>query len=419
MALLELFVASSMPVIKVLLITALGSLLALERVGVLGDDARKHLNKIVFFVFNPALVSSNLAKALKHESMAMMWFMALNILFTFVIGSGLGFIIIHLTKAPPHLRGLILGCCAAGNMGNMLFIIIPAVCKEKGTPFGAPDECQTFGMAYASLSMAIGAIYLWSYVYNMVRLCAIKNPREVQINDSSVEKSSNETLEADSRNCKVPLLPPTECEILIHHREENDVAPSCNQTETSEVRLMDKLKQNVRKVLEEINVKALFAPSTIGAIVGFIVGLVPAIRNLVIGQGAPLHVIQDTALLVGDGSIPSVTLVMGGNLLKGLQRSEIKKRLIIGIIVARYIVLPVIGTAIVKGAIHFALVPKDPLYQFVLLLQYAVPPAMNIATITQLFGAGENECSVIMLWSYVLASVALTAWSTFFMWLVA
>jgi len=47
MALLQLFVASSMPVIKVLLITALGSCLALEHVNVLGEDARKHLNKVL------------------------------------------------------------------------------------------------------------------------------------------------------------------------------------------------------------------------------------------------------------------------------------------------------------------------------------------------------------------------------------
>jgi hypothetical protein len=44
---------------------------------------------------------------------------------------------------------------------------------------------------------------------------------------------------------------------------------------------------------------------------------------------------------------------------------------------------------------------------------------MFAATITQLFGAGEKECSVIMLWTYVLASVALTFWSALFMWLVA
>lgn len=37
----------------------------------------------------------------------------------------------------------------------MPLIIIPAVCKEKGSPFGNPDACYTYGMAYASLSMAV------------------------------------------------------------------------------------------------------------------------------------------------------------------------------------------------------------------------------------------------------------------------
>lgn len=43
----------------------------------------------------------------------------------------------------------------AGNLGNMPLIIIPAVCKEKGSPFGSPDTCQTYGLAYVSLSMAV------------------------------------------------------------------------------------------------------------------------------------------------------------------------------------------------------------------------------------------------------------------------
>lgn len=46
------------------------------------------------------------------------------------------------------------------------------------------------------------------------------------------------------------------------------------------------------------------------------------------------------------------------------------------------------------------------------------PMLLNSGTITQLFGAGEAECSVILLWTYVLASVSLTLWSTLFMWLV-
>ena len=51
---------------------------------------------------------------------------------------------------------------------------------------------------------------------------------------------------------------------------------------------------------------------------------------------------------------------------------------IVGIVMVRYIALPVLGIAIVKGAAHFGLVQSDPLYQFVLLLQFALPPAMNI-----------------------------------------
>lgn len=46
MELSKLFVTASIPVLKVLLITALGSFLALDSVNILGEDARKHLNNV-------------------------------------------------------------------------------------------------------------------------------------------------------------------------------------------------------------------------------------------------------------------------------------------------------------------------------------------------------------------------------------
>ena len=56
-----------------------------------------------------------------------------------------------------------------------------------------------------------------------------------------------------------------------------------------------------------------------------------------------------------------------------------KKSIVAGIVIARYIALPLIGILIVKGAMRFGFVhSSDPLYQFVLLLQFALPPAMNI-----------------------------------------
>ncbi|XP_062164055.1 protein PIN-LIKES 3-like isoform X2 [Alnus glutinosa] len=344
--------------------------------------------------------------------MVKLWFMPINILLTFIIGSVLGWVVNLITRPPPHLKGLIVGCCAAGNLGNILLVIIPAVCKEKGGPFGAPDVCHTYGMAYVSLSMAVGAIYLWSYVYNIVRISSRRSTKESGVNDHSISKS-------DIGSCTEPLLSSTK-HCLISEDPEVQYALPCTRSETeSEVAVSDKIKQYLEKLSRKINLKTVFAPSTTGAIVGFAIGLVPVIRKSLIGESAPLRVIQDSASLLGDGAIPALTLIVGGNLLKGLKGSGLQKSIIVGIVAVRYIALPLTGIIIIKGAHQIGLVHSDPLYRFILLMQYAVPPAMNIGTITQLFGAGESECSVIMLWTYALASISLTLWSTFFMWLVA
>ncbi|CAJ1942145.1 unnamed protein product [Sphenostylis stenocarpa] len=375
MGFLELFVVASFPVIKVLLITALGLFLALDDISILGDDARKIVNQLVFYVFNPSLVGSNLAKTITFESVVKLWFMPVNILATFILGSAMGWILIKITRPPKHMEGLILGCCSAeipeapsplpaiGNLGNLPMIIIPAICNEKGSPFGEPDLCHQYGMAYASLSMAIGAVFLWSYVYNIMR-----------ISSSRVQKEDNTTID----DAYTILLPDEESEKKI-----------C----------------------------------------GYIIGVVPQIRNFAIGNEAPLRVVEDSASMLGDAAIPTVTLIMGANLLKennygemhgaGLKGSSTPLWTVVGIVAVRYIFLPLLGVAVVKAAIHLSLVHSDCLYQFVLLLQYALPPAMNIGTIAQLFGSGESECSVIMLWTYSLASFAVTLWSTFFMWLVS
>ncbi|GLT73725.1 hypothetical protein SLA2020_455630 [Shorea laevis] len=162
----------------------------------------------------------------------------------------------------------------------------------------------------------------------------------------------------------------------------------------------------------------LLAPSTIAAIVGFIIGLVSPIRKLLIGDSAPLRTIYSSAALIGDAAIPCITLIIGANLLKGLRGYGVGAPIIAGIAAIKFIILPALGVGIVKAANHFGIVESNSLLLFTLMFQYAVPPAMNISTISQLLGAGQTECSVIMLWTYALATVFLTLWSALFIWLV-
>ncbi|PKA60382.1 hypothetical protein AXF42_Ash008442 [Apostasia shenzhenica] len=414
MGLCDLFIVASVPVLKVLLVTSVGLFIAIDRVGILGEEARNHLNRLVFYVFSPALVSTNLSQTITLESVVLLWFMPINIFLTFVIGSAFGWIVIQVTRAPFHLRGLILGSCAAGNLGNLLLITIPAACKEKGSPFGDPDICSKYGLAYASLSMAIGAIFLWSYVYNIVRISSKQGEGRMNANNEvPITEFANESIKPilgrsiTSTDIETSGAPTT--------RKDDGQILQSSYAESSTKRRVCILQ----KLQSVIDFRKLFAPSTIGVIIGFSVGVISPIRKALVGEGAPLHVIQDSAVLVGNGSIPSLTLIMGGNLLKGLRRSSIKASVVMGVIVVRYFLLPLMGVAIVKGAVRVGLVHADPLYQFVLMVQYALPPAMNIGTITQLFGAGESECSVIFLWTYAFASVSFTLWSTFFMWLVS
>ncbi|KAI4325723.1 hypothetical protein MLD38_031097 [Melastoma candidum] len=415
MGFLDLFVVASIPILKVLLVTALGLYLALDTVDILGESARKHVNRMAFFVFNPALVGSNLARTVTSESILKLWLMPVNILITFLIGSALGWMLIKVSKVPSHLKGLVLGCCAAGNLGNLPIIILPAVCKEKSSPFGDPESCRANAMAYSSLSMAIGAVYLWSYVFNIVRISSMKAAAESKVADPTMDK---QTLQQEFSE---PLLTSTNYDSMddINGYEHVLVIPSSKSLADRTVSIWTKVTQNLESFAEKINLKSLLAPSTMGAIVGFIIGGVPLIRRLVIGQSAPFRVIEDSALLLGDASIPIVTLIMGGNLLRGLRSSGIQRSLVIGIMAVRYVLLPIIGIAVLKGLAYLGLLHDDPLYVFILLLQYALPPAMNIGTMTQLFGAGESECSVVMLWTYAFASLSLTLWSTFFMWLVS
>lgn len=60
-----------------------------------------------------------------------------------------------------------------------------------------------------------------------------------------------------------------------------------------------------------------------------------------------------------------------------------KKSTIISVLVARYVLLPISGVLIVRGAYKLDLITSEPLYQFVLLIQYVVPPAMNLGSLLQ------------------------------------
>ncbi|EOY18972.1 Auxin efflux carrier family protein isoform 5 [Theobroma cacao] len=312
MGFLDMFVVALMPVLKVLLVTAVGLLLAMEKIDLLGPEARNYLNKIVFYVLSPSLLVSNLADTITYNSVVTLWFMPLNILLTFIIGSALGLVLIKVTKTPEHLRGIVIGCCSAGNLGNLLLILVPAVCEQSNSPFGDSSTCSTNAVAYASLSMAVAAIYTWSYSYAVVSAYAIKSPEHKSTH------SSEEAPDPSSDSCTEALLPSSYSQIS----EESSVQvelPLTNSGERTKMSFWKNIVQCVKSIMSKIDLKMVFAPSTIAAIIGFIFGIVSPIRKVLIDDSAPLHVIYTSAAFIGGGSHSLYDLDNGG---KPSQRSK-------------------------------------------------------------------------------------------------
>ncbi|KAK6271108.1 hypothetical protein POUND7_008206 [Theobroma cacao] len=387
MGFLNLFTVAVMPVLKVILVTGVDCILCV----------------------GPALVAGNLAETITFESFLTLWFMPVNIFITFIFGSALAWLLIKITRTPRHLQGVVIGCCSAGNRGNLLHIMIPAICEESNNPFGDSSVCSTHAEAYASLSMAVGAIFIWSYVYSVMRMYSAISPNSPR--DTSGSQTFTEGCEG--------FLPIKDCDSSDDYTVQDELL--LNTSGGGKIPILNRIKM----IMGTIDLKKVFAPTAIAAVVGFITGIVSPIRKLMIGESAPLHAIDTSAYLLGSTlnghkkhfshqEIKSLKLVLAG--LKG---SNASVSVVVGILAVRSMFLPLLGIVVVKVANRFGMVGSDTLYQFVLMLQYAVPPATAVGTITQFFQLGQSESSVIMLWSYATASFSLTLWSTLFMWLLA
>ncbi|XP_008804451.2 protein PIN-LIKES 7-like [Phoenix dactylifera] len=420
MGFLSLFLLASEPIIQVLLIGSLGAYLASGYSNILTASARKDMNRVVFAVFTPALMFASLAKTVTLKDIISWWFMPINIGITFLVGGILGWITVEILRPPRHLENLVIATCSAGNLGNLLLIIVPAVCDEEGNPFGQHSICRSRGLSYVSFSMALGGFYIWTYTYSLMKKAGGLYHKiqmtnhgvpEVEGRDSNVSFPNVEEGEGASSDS---LLPPAKS---MEETAENQIAApllSSGNLSGNKVSFWEKLKKTMYQIVEE-----LMAPPTLAAIIGFIVGAITWLKSLIIGEQAPLRVIQDSLEILGNGTIPSITLILGGNLTQGFGKSLLRHVVILAIICVRYVILPIIGIGVVKAAYEVGFLPHDPLYRYVLMIQFTLPPAMNIGTMAQLFHVGQQECSVIFLWTYLAAAVSLTVWSTVFMWILA
>eukprot|EP00897_Mesotaenium_endlicherianum_P001145 jgi/Mesen1/11030/ME000098S10424 len=171
-----------------------------------------------------------------------------------------------------------------------------------------------------------------------------------------------------------------------------------------------KVVRRMRKVAENTPLKILLQPPLISSALAIVVGSFPYIKKLLFGENAPFLFVTDSFTILAGAMIPCIMLVLGGNLIAGPGKGELGVRGIVGISVARLVVLPVVGLGVVVTAEHLGFLPaNNKMFRFVLLLQHAMPTSILAGAMASMRGYGEKEASSLLFWQHISAIVTVPA----------
>ncbi|KAI3914619.1 hypothetical protein MKW92_007495 [Papaver armeniacum] len=228
--------------------------------------------------------------------------------------------------------------CALGILGICLLLSLGSVCHSTDNPFG-PD-CHTNGIAYVFASQWVAVILVYTLVYHMM-----EPPMEYY--DIVDEGMRDEEITRD-----LSLLRSLTAFSNFSHQSMSDsdvdapMASGASSPKSVRCLAEPKMVRRIRPVAEQTPVHA------------------------------PLAFVTDSLEILAGAMVPS-----------GPNDSKLGIKTIVGVSVARLVVLPVLGIGIVALADKMnILVNGDQMYRFVLLLQYTTPTAILLGAIASLRG---------------------------------
>lgn len=422
------------PLMKLLTLTVIGLILAHPKFQITPRETFKLLSKLVFALFLPCLIFTHLGESITLHNFALWWFIPVNVLISTLIGCILGFFVVMISKPPPQFVRFTIIMTGFGNTGNLPLALVGSVCHGKDNPFG-PD-CHRKGVAYVSFAQWVSVILVYTLVYHMMeppmRYYEVveeeSNEREIQIeeqqNRPSMDMNESRPLlveaewpgmdDKETEHSKTPFIARvfnSISEVSQNAFPDLDLTVEGDGSSPRSMQCMaePRVVRRMRIVAEQTPIGHILQPPTIASFLAIIIGMVPQLHSFVFGAKAPLSFITDSLEIMGGAMVPSVMLVLGGMLSEGPNQSALGLRTTIGIIIARLLLLPIIGIGIVISANKLKIVLlNDPMYNFVLLMQYTTPSAILLGAIARLRGYALAEASALLFWQHVFALFSLS-----------
>ncbi|CAN1200624.1 Protein PIN-LIKES 6 [Linum perenne] len=375
-----------LPIAKVFTMCFLGFLMASKYVNILPASGRKLLNGLVFSLLLPCLIFSQLGQAVTLQKMLQWWFIPVNVVLGSISGSIIGFTVASIVRPPYPFFKFTIVHIGIGNIGNVPLVLIAALCRDASNPFGDSEKCSTDGTAYISFGQWVGAIILYTYVFNM-----LAPPPEGTFDIEDVNGPIKSPL-------KDP--PPEQIPLVVH---DNSVKEPCASKQKT-------IKEFLVLLYEKLKLKQILQPAIIASIFAMVLGAVPLFKRLIFTSEAPLFFFTDSCIILGEAMIPCILLALGGNLVDGPGSSKLGLRTTVAIIFARLVLVPPAGLGIVTLADKLGFLPADDkMFRFVLLLQHTMPTSVLSGAVASLRGCGK-EAAAVLFWVHIFAVFSMAGW---------
>ncbi|XP_059315937.1 protein PIN-LIKES 2-like [Lycium ferocissimum] len=416
-------ISTVLPLLKLLSLALFGLVLAHKKFQIVPRETFKLLSKLVFALFLPCLIFTHLGQSITIDKFVHWWFIPVNVLLSTIIGFILGVLVVIICRPPQEFTRFTIIMTAFGNTGNLPLAIVASICHSMDHPFG--PNCKRNGVAYVSFAQWVGVILVYTLVYHMMEppmeYYEVVNEKEDK--DEEDEHEDNEASrpllveaewpgieDTETEHSKMPLVAKIFMSSLSNILDtDNNVEDATDTHESIRCLAAPRVVKKMRTVAEQTPVQHILQPPTIASLLAILVGTVPHVKAFVFGYDAPLSFITDSLEILAGAMVPSVMLILGGMLAEGPNESKLGLRTMIGISVARLLVLPLLGIGVVMSAnkMNF-LVEGDHMYTFVLLLQYTTPSAILLGAIASLRGYAVSEASALIFWQHLLALFSLS-----------
>jgi predicted permease len=457
---LTFFLVSLSSTLEVSVMVGIG--IVLSYVGFVNKTMIKNLSEVTLWVLTPCLLAHKFSTNVTLDLLRTAW----PIILFGILYQGIGYL---LSRAifwkriwgPDRIsdRGRsVLNCSVMFNNANSLpFLFVVALCRT-GDIFHDEQAASNLAIAYVSVFLLPTRFTFWSYTLYAFKSDTKAKPVEQaapaqpvtqeKLDTSPIEDVSNDHIEGrSSEHHKLNVH-----DEVIEMEEDNksfasDSLINEQKEEEEEIQQPKTFRDRLKEFPWKKMATSIVSPPIVGMMFGLLVGIIPALKNiLVTDPPALLSIIDHVASTFGGAMFPVSMMILGTNLYDTFHSSRqqstqhiqdrpgIHRRItdwmrrniikfnhpmaVLFSCLLRLVIMPLIAVGLTVGAMKIGLLPSnDPVILLVLMIEGATPCAMNLAIAVNLNDDPTlaNSMCEIMLFQYLLSPITMALLSTWYL----